>query len=504
MTARAFRNYIFRTHSWVGLHFSLFLAFLFLSGTLLVAGLELQLVGQPKVWNMSPAAERTATFGQLYDAFEAEYPLATVSVIEKRPRPWLASQIIARMPWRETVSFWVDPVDGTLVGASSTKGLHDFLRELHDNLLLKKQPAFLLVTSMSIVLLVMSVTGLVNYRRFWKGLFRLPPKQTTRRIWLGSVHRLAAVWVIPMLFIVALTGFVFFLDGLGVQGSEPEAARAAERSSALPDGFNGDTIDRAEAVARSALPGFEPRFVVLPGWPTGGMEFFGDHADSLMSIWVYRVAVDPTNLEVLGAFAPSDVKGIARIRPLVTMLHYGTWGGMFSRAIWILFGLAAFGIALTGMLIFASRRSSVPALADMHGPLRRFWRGLGIMRWGYLVLVLAITMAAFYTYSPAFERQIRLQPGSPDELVQLLAKRSLRAGEAYSLTVRVADPDVTSATLQLNAGPEQTVLLQAGDGALAGKADILPSIGENTISLRLNGADGETRSLTYTLGRPVW
>ncbi len=504
MTGRAFRNYVFRVHAWIGLHLSMFLAFLFLSGTFLVAGLELQLAGQPQVWNTSPMSERTATFGQLYDAFDAEYPLAAVSVIEKQPRPWLGSQIIARMPWKETVSFWTDPVDGTLVGASSIKGLHDFLRELHDNLLLKKQSAFLLVTSMSIALLGMLVTGLINYRRFWKGLFRLPPKQSTRRIWLGSIHRLAAVWTVPMLLIMALTSFVFFLDGVGIRGSEPDPARAAERSAALPDGFDGDTIDRAEAVARGALPGFEPQFVVLPSWPAGGIEFFGDHADSLMSLGVYRVAVDPTNLKVLGAFVPSDIKGIARIRPIVTMLHYATWGRAFSRVLWIVFGLTAFGIALTGVLIFAARQSAVPAPAGVRGSLRRIWRGLGVMRWGYLLLVLAIATASFYTYSPAFAPPVRLLPASPDKSVQILAKRPLRAGEAYSLTLRITDPDVKTATLQLNAGPEQPAMLKAGDGARTGRTDIRPETGDNTVLLRLNGADGATRTLIYKLGRPVW
>ena len=504
MAGRAYRNYVFRAHAWIGLHLSLFLAFLFLTGTFLVAGLELQLVGQPQVWNSSPASERTATFGQLYDAFNDEYPLAAVSVIERQPRPWLGSQIVARMPWKETVSFWADPIDGTLVGASSIKGLHDFLRELHDNLLLKKQPAFLLVTSMSFVLLGMIVTGLINYRRFWKGLFRLPPKQSTRRIWLGSVHRLAAVWAVPMLFIMALTSFVFFLDGLGVRGSEPKPARATERSAALPDGFDGATIDKAEAVARGALPGFQPRFVVLPGWPAGGIEFFGEHADALTSLGIYRVAVDPANFEVLGAFEPSDIRGIARIRPIVTMLHYGTWGHAFSRVLWILFGLAAFGIALTGVLIFAARRSPLPAQTTMRGSLRRVWRGLGIMRWVYLLLVIAIASAAFYTYSPAFTQQVRLLPTSPNKAVQLLAKRPLRAGEAYSLTMRVTDADVKTATLQLNTGAEQPVMLNAGDGARAGKVKIRPETGENTILLRLTGADGETRRLIYELGRPVW
>ncbi len=502
MARRAFRNFVFRTHTLVGLHISIFMAFLFLTGTILVAGLELQLATQPKVWTTAPLAERTASFGTLYDAVLAEYPEATVSVVEKRPRPWLASQIVARTATNETLSFWADPADGTLLGASFMHGLHDFLREMHDNLLLKKQPAFLLVTSMSIVLLAMIVSGLVTYRRFWRGFLRRPQGAAGTRGWLGGAHRLAAVWVVPMLIVTALTGFVFFLDGLGIRGTEPEPARAAERAALLPEGFDGATLDRADAAARAAMPGFQPRFAVLPGWRGGGIEFYGDHADSLISMGKHRVAVDPATMDILGAFVPSDITGMARIRPIVTMLHYGTWGGAVSRGLWIVFGLGAFGLALSGMLIFAARQPA--AQAGNAGPLRRVWRGLGITRWAYLALALAMTMAAVYVYSPAFDGPVRLRAEAPDDTVELLAGRALRAGRAYPLTLRVRDPAVTAATVTLNAGEEQPVGLKPDEEAQTGSATIRPAAGGNTLTLRLTGDGGGGRSVTYHLGRPVW
>lgn len=504
MASRAFRNYVFRTHAWIGLNVSLFMAFLFLSGTFLVVGLELQLVGQPKVWNTLPTSERTATFGQLYDGIMAEHPLVAISQIEKQTRPWLASRIIARTPSKETLSFWGDPVDGTMVGVSGMKGLHDFLLDLHENLLIKRQPAVLLATSMSTALLVLLVTGLINYRRFWKGLFRFPPRQATGRMWLGSAHRLAAVWSLPMLFIIAVTSFVFFLEELGVPGSQPVPALAVERPVALPDGFDGAALDRIEAVARAALPNFQPQSVVLPIWPEGGIEFYGNNPDSLTSLGVYRVAVDPVTQEILGAFAPTDIKGLARIRPLVTMLHFGTWGHAASRGLWIVFGFAAFAIALTGVLIFAARQPSASTEAQMPGPLRRIWQGLGVLRWAYLLLVLAIAMAGIYTYSPAFQRPVRLQPVSPDASVYLLAKRAQRAGKAYPLTLQITDPKVKNATLQLNAGPEQHVALRADDGTRAGTATVQLDVGGNTVLIRLEDEDGEIRKVTYKLGRPPW
>lgn len=505
MTRRVFRNYIYRAHTWIGLHISVFLAFLFLTGAILVVALELQLVTQPKAWNTLPPSERTVTFGQIFDTVKAEHPLAAISVIEKRPRPWLASQVDTRMPWGETVTFWADPTDGTLVGASRTDGLHRFIRELHDNLLLKVHPVYLFVTSMSVILLVMIVTGLINYRRFWKGLFRWPSRQSTRRIWLGGAHRLMAVWALPLVLIIALTSFIFFLEGLGAQGSEPEPAQPMTRSAMLPDGFDGDTIDKAETVAREALPGFQPLVVLLPNRADSGLVFYGDHIDSPISLGAHRVVIDPANLDVLGAFLPAETTGLARIRPIVIMLHFGTWGGVFSRVLWICLGLAAFGVALTGALIFAARQSSVPTQASRPGSLRRIWRGLGITRWAYLLLVSGIIAAAAYTYSPAFERPVRLYPTEASEApVQVLAEHSLREGTVYPLTLHVADLNVETATVQLNAGPPQPVALHAEDGGHAGRVEIHPEADSNTVLVRLNDSNGELWTLTYLLGRPVW
>ena len=72
--SRKLRNCLFTLHTWLGLHFSIFFFFLFLTGSLLVVGVELESIGRPAVWTTVAKEDRTASFGTIYNGIKKHLP----------------------------------------------------------------------------------------------------------------------------------------------------------------------------------------------------------------------------------------------------------------------------------------------------------------------------------------------------------------------------------------------------------------------------------------------
>ncbi|WP_420587394.1 PepSY-associated TM helix domain-containing protein [Ruegeria sp.] len=393
---RQFRSLTFTVHKWLGLHLSLFMAFLFLTGSVLVVASELELVFRPNVWTTVQDQERTASFGTIYDTVKSTDSVRAINVIEKYPGAWLTDKVYVATSEGPKV-MWTDPTSGAVVDTTQVVGFRSVLRDLHDNLLLDHRVGYLLVSGISILMLGLIVSGLISYRRFWKGFLRRPSDRAGRRGYLGGLHRLLAVWSGVLMLLIAVSSFVFFLGGLGISGKTAAPGPAQERTEVLPADFAGARIDQAEAIARTALPGFEPSVMVPPRNPRGGIVFSGSWDGGPPLLGAARVVIDPVTMEVMAALTPSDNTGIARLKPLIDKLHFGTWGGLFSKLLWLGFGLAGFGVALSGMMTFAARQSG-PLSGDA-GVMRQVWSGLGLFRWVYALLALGIFAAASYHYA---------------------------------------------------------------------------------------------------------
>ena len=75
------------------------------------------------------------------------------------------------------------------------------------------------------------------------------------------------------------------------------------------------------------------------------------------------------------------------------LLLYGTWGGTTSRILWLIFGLTASGLALSGAMVFARRVAHVHEKSNPTA-IVQLWKGMSVLRWG-----LALLFAVVATYA---------------------------------------------------------------------------------------------------------
>ncbi|WP_170359829.1 MULTISPECIES: PepSY-associated TM helix domain-containing protein [Ruegeria] len=499
---RKIRNQLFRLHTWIGLYLSVFFTFMFLTGTLLVAGFELESIGRTAIWTSAAEDERTASFGDIYEGIKTAHPEGDAFVILKRPAPWFVDRTFGRTGWGEGVSYWTDPTTGEVVYETGNPAFTSVIASLHDTFLTDSRIVFILFSATSIPLLFQMVSGLTIYRRFWKGFFRWPSSANGFRSWAGGAHRLTALWAIPLVFVTAITSFFFLLGGLGIEGEELQFQSPAPRDSALPDGFGSASLDEAEAQARAALPGFEPTILAIPGNKARSLRFFGQQPDISYLRGQSVVAVDPLTLEILDVYTPDDFRGLSRLDTLMELLHYGVWGGTFSMVLWIVLGLVATGLAFTGSLIYAARLAPATSTRDS---FRCIWRGMGVLRWIYLLLLLGILAVLYWRVDPDAYTPSRVNPVDADiRAAHLVLYEPLRRDTPIELELRIGVADIDTALVEVNGATAQPVdLTQNGDKAV-GRFKFDPLETGNEVVAYLKKRGGEEQKITFRMGSPIW
>lgn len=389
MTQRRIRSIVFKLHAWLGLHVFAVMALLFLTGTVLVFvyQVEAALVGSERLPVPRPMEER-ASFGTLYETTRAYAPEAVVVEITRSESPWIADRARIFVPGGGFRYLWFGGEGETVSREASTTDLQRVVHDIHASFLTGHMAGGIAVGLFSILLGGFLISGLVAYRRFWRGFLRLPPRHLGPRAWWGGLHRLLALWLSPFLAIMSVTGIFYLVTTLGLLNFQGlSGTDLAERESRLPAGFDGNTLDRAVEAAEAAAPGVTFFLIRLPGAKKQGIEFYGKDDTLLTDTQANRLLMDPTNLAVLDNIRAADMSATNRLTQWNDSLHHGTWGGLPTQLMWVFCGLMATALSFAGAMVYASR---VAQPDDRRRAIRRIWSGTVLVKFGYPLFVMAL------------------------------------------------------------------------------------------------------------------
>lgn len=393
---RKLRKAVFKVHTWLGLHLCLILGVIFLSGALLLFSPELKMYRSSDLW-VAPdgATQSQVSAGQIYDAVADAYPGARINIIASQPRAWFGRPVYINANGKALIAH-VDPYSGEVLGHQVQRKvtLRDAIRRLHDSLLVPFYTFHIAVNALALVVLVLVVTGLISYRRFWKGWFRRAPAGADLRAKRGAQHRLVALWVAPFLLVSSLSAVVFLMNAVGVKAVSGDAPPVAERVERLPQTFDGAALDAIEQACRAAAPGFVEQGVTLPKNEKKPLRLNGYDTNVGSIFGTVACFADPVSGAVTGIVRASDGNWMTPLKALAVAVHYGTWGGWVSIALWTLFGIGSTYLALTGARVYAARilaerGRAEPALQN-RGALYLVIQGLGPFKWAYALLVVGV------------------------------------------------------------------------------------------------------------------
>lgn len=390
-----------RVHQWAGLKLSILMSFVLLTGTLAVFGYEIDWLINPSMrvapssapaepdW---PSIARTAfAYEQVEEVYTLDAPLASA---------FAATATVMRLDG-EIVYLDIHPGTGALQGERSTVGAQVILRNLHRHLNLPVAWGVPIVSALSVLLLVTLVTSLVVYKRWWRG-FAKPIRRRNARTGWGDFHRLAGVWSLWFVALMAVTGLWYLVESIVAPAPDLPFAEA-EPGKGFSDDIAGQVAASLAAV-RAKRPGYRVSQIQMPADDDGAMLFSGDHDGAAVLVRPRANAVwtEAAIGQVLLGVDSTALSAHQRISEAADPLHFGTWGGYWTRIVWFVAGLLMTGLAVSGATLYAMRLANAKeATARARPLLARAWRGMGIWAWPATTLVVVALALIPSLFAPA-------------------------------------------------------------------------------------------------------
>ncbi|WP_244552329.1 PepSY-associated TM helix domain-containing protein [Allosphingosinicella indica] len=391
------RSLWWTVHAWAGLKLSLFMAWVMLTGTLATFSVEMDWLARPAM-RVMPQDAPLASWGTLVEAARAAPAReglkgAKVGTIYAPQHSWFSVEAIAATD-DGRYRIYLDPYSGEARGTGAWTSFQRFFREMHRHLLMPAKWGIPLVCSLSLLLLASLVTGLVSYKKFWRGFLRKPRGGNARRL-NGDMHRLAGLWSLWFVALIGLTGFWYLVESLGGDAPYAKAPNLADTTPAIM--LDAARIDRLAATAQATYPALRILEMRLPDKAGKPIGFFGQADAMLVRDRVNGVWLDPANGRVIEVLRGESLTAHQRISEMADPLHFGTFGGMATKIIWFVFGVFLTGLCVTGAAIYSLRiaNSGQPEerrAARRHGLVRRMFIGMGFWRWPAIAAVVASLM----------------------------------------------------------------------------------------------------------------
>lgn len=367
-----------KVHQWVGLKLSLFMTFILFTGTLAVVSAEIDWLIQPSL-RVDPASVEGPVAWAEIARNAADYEgAAKANAIEAPTASAFAAKVTVEDEAGDLFFLHAHPTTGEIQGTGPWVGAQRVLRNMHRHLNLPVRYGVPIVSSLAFLLLVTLVTSFVVYKKWWRG-FTKPLRNRDARTWWGDFHRLAGVWSLWFVALIALTGIWYFVESLG--GDAPPHPRV-ERESLVAHGAPPADLAAAFGAALKAKPDLRIARVILPSEDNPLLQLHGDYKAVLVRPRSNAVWVDPLSSEVLLTTDGRDLNLHQRISEMADPLHFGYFGGYWTKIPWFLFGLAMTGLSLSGAAIYSLRIARERGDGARLGQsFTGMWQGMGRWRW---------------------------------------------------------------------------------------------------------------------------
>lgn len=373
-------------HAAIGLIAGALLYLVSLTGTLSVFYEELQRIEQPRAPEMEridPDAVQRGVEAML--ASEAGKP-ATTHLSVHMPSAGLPRATITTDRQARHLS-----ADGTLAEPEEI-AWSDFLVQLHYMLNVPGLVGISLVGAAGAMMLALSLSGVIAHPRIFRDAFRLRARNRGG-VALADWHNRLSLWTLPFSVAIALTGAM-----IGLAGVTAYAVAGA--------GYDGDTqavyapvfgeepkVDRSPAAGPNMAAALD---YMATRYPRVSISYLVLHDPGTVGQHIRIVGLHERRL-IFGEYYGFDGKGHflgtagladgalgQQVAASAYGLHFGSYGGLWVKVAYGVFGLAVTAICATGTYIWLGKRRRRGHVEPL---LRAAWNGVV---WGAPVM-LAVT-----------------------------------------------------------------------------------------------------------------
>ncbi len=355
------RRALFQVHLWTGVAIALYAVLVSVTGAALVFRIHLQRAAHPDLLTAStdgPQADIATVLESVRDA----YPGGRVSGVDAPTtvRPTHLAYVTAGGRFHTVL---IDPVTAEVLGELPERSVVRTLQDLHFDLL--AGPTGRVVNGAgALCLLLLCLTGVFVWwpeRAGWRRALTVDWRRPWRRV-TWELHGAVGIWTLVLTAGWAVTGAYFvFPDKFRAAVNRISPLTAAVRPpQSNPEGAASsprptwrELIDRARPVEPDA---FVARVVVPAGDEAPFQVLFTDHRPSRLGARHLRtVYLDQYTGERLAA-PPAGRRTLGdAVIALVGPVHFGNFGGVGIRLVWLVTGLAPAVLAVTGLILWWTR-----------------------------------------------------------------------------------------------------------------------------------------------------
>lgn len=349
----------FAIHGWVGVQLGVMLFVVLFSGSLATVAHEIDWLLNPSM-RVTPA-EEPLPVEQLVETARSRYPEQHVWFVYLPTNPYFAAEVQLLTPGQEDFTqavrrLYMDPYTGSIQGESGWFTIQRALRNFHMNLSL---PVFgiYVVCAFAFALLASIVSALFFYKRWWRRFFILRLRKGARVFW-SDAHRAAGLWSLWFTLVIAVTGIWYFIEmgmfdaGIGLSDI-PEAWPTIE--IAADSQAQWRPVTDIVAAAREVYPELRISALFFPTTAGEAVRIYGQGDAWLVRDRANNVFVNPYTAEAMGVYRAEDIPLAYRWAHTADPLHFGDFGGLISKLIWLFFGLSSSALTLTGVYLWARR-----------------------------------------------------------------------------------------------------------------------------------------------------
>jgi uncharacterized iron-regulated membrane protein len=334
-------------HRWLGLVGGIFLLVIVATGIVLLFESEIEAVHVP------PGVHRKG-YDVLWQTIQQTYPDAQPGawhLYSQQPGQAMRADISSK---GTRLRVYQNPYTGEIVKVVEGEAWVHQTKELHEALLIGF-PGHLIMGLVGLCLLGSAVTGFIYYRTFIFQVFSVGIRWNKNSYIVNSdIHKLLGVCALLFMLLMSATGMFFHWEAVErrMGGGPPVRNQSGVASQPPPI-----SLDAALIVAQNAVDGFSPELIQFPRNPTDNLRIQGVTPvhSRLFGKFDVSVAID-ANGAVKEVFRTSEADAEFKAEHLFEELHFGQYGGLFTKILYALFALATAVVTVTGFAIWWKKK----------------------------------------------------------------------------------------------------------------------------------------------------
>lgn len=391
-------------HHWSGLKLSLLLCFIFITGTVATISHELDWLFDGDRRINTAYTSTDYDWDGYHKAAKQARPTWVFEEIHIPTGSYFAVEAIGLTPDGERRRLLINPHTAAVQGEANWLNVQRFTRDMHRRFFIMNDWGTVTVSSLSLLVLLSLISGLMTYKKFWRGYFKKPRNRNRRTLW-GDLHRLFGLWSLWFIALIALTGLWYLYEALG-DATDHKVADYPLRDISLQTpnitGITAPLKGMIETIQKQA-PDYQVKMIKLPLYTDDTIEFHGINKAILTrpraNIFIY----DPTQKSFTERIDGQDLTAEQRLAEMADPLHFGTFGGLASKLIYFIFGMLLSAIALSGVYIYSARISKSTQRHAKYPTLK----AMGVFKWPAGGIMIYIIFAALpYAENVKNARQI--------------------------------------------------------------------------------------------------